>query len=587
MKSIFIKHLLLLSLTLAAFSGCVDDENALNLTVNRVENLISPDNGVKYALDPAGDRIPFLWSAATAGDKGLVVYEVVFDRIEGDFSNPTYRIAADDKGVKNSAYITHKLLNKAAAAAGAKAGETITLKWTVASSKGDGRMLSQESRQVTVTRLNGFVDVPPELYMNGEGAEAKQQFTSISDGEFEIYTSLKAGKSFSFADGTTGTPQEYSSSGVTLEMGGSTTVSEDGVYKISVDFNSAVVSYTLIKSLEMFFPPKESVIATLDYQGVGIWKAKKMPVEFNGSDERYKFRFLREDGSYDWFGSKNYDNQRPTETTSENYYYLYAAPVPWDTESLFAYTYKFMGVYNGTDVDVTVFMQAGNYYYHTIVPAEKEEVQKEIPDKLYINGPGSESGQQFKKLSSGVFEIYTYLEANKDFNFVTGLEGDVNSYSVKNQALVEKGSSQVFAGSPYRIKVDFNTDVVTTTIISKVELYFAPTDKIMFSFDYAEKGEWKATNVTVALKQESWGKDERYKFRFTVNGGFVEWFGSSKIDNGRPNPDEAPSYYFLTLLEDTGRWVYTYKFILDLDGKNIDMCVRMNGDYTHEITKVY
>lgn len=573
----------MLSLTLAAFSGCVDDESALDLTVDRVESLNLPDNGVKYELDPAGEPIPFLWSAATAGDGGLVVYEVVFDRTDGDFSKPVYRIAADEKGVKNSVYITHKQLNKAAAAAGAKAGETITLKWTIASSKGDGRMLSQENRQITITRLDGFADVPPKLFMAGEGAEPDQQFASVLDGEFEIYTSLEAGKSFSFTDGT----QEYSSSGVTLEKGGSTTVFEDGAYKISVDFNSAIVSYTLINSLEMFFPPTNDIIAVLDYQGFGIWEAKKIPVKFSGSDERYKFRFLMEDGTYDWFGSQNYDNQRPTETTSENYYYLYEVPVPWDTESLFAYSYKFMGNYNEKDVDVTVYMQADDHYYHTIEPAEIEEVQKEIPDKLYMKGLGSESGQQFKKLSSGIFEIYTYLEANKDFNFVTGLEGDVNSYSVKNQALVERGSSQVFTDSPYRIKVDFNTDIVKMTIISKVELYFAPTDNSMFSFDYVEKGEWKANNVTVALKQESWGKDERYKFRFIVDGGFVEWFGSSKIDNSRPNPDEAPSYFFLYRLKDIDRWVYTYKFNHDLDGKNVDMSVRMYGDYTHEITKVY
>lgn len=586
MKSTYIKYLWLLSMLLFAFPGC-KDYSALDLNVSRVESLYAPENGANYALDPAGEAVSFLWSVTTAADEGLVVYEVVFDKEDGNFSDPVFRVAAEGNGVKNMAAITHKILNKAAAAAGAKTGETITLKWSVASSKGDGRMISQESRTIMIKRLSGFTDAPPELYMTGEGAEAQQQFKSVSDGEFEIYTSLKAGKSFSFTDGINGTPKEYSMNNGTLEMGGSSKVSEDGVYKINVDFNSAMVSYTLIKSLEMFFPPKNKVIATLDYQGYGIWKAEKVLVEFNGSDERYKFRFLHADGTYSWFGSKNYDNQRPTATTSDSYYYLIEAPVPWDTESLFAYTYKFMGDYDKTNVDVTVKMQAQQNYTHMVEVAKKEEKQKEIPDQLYMDGTGAENGQRFKKLSSGIFEIYTRLKANSDFNFKTALEGG-NAYSVKNGVLTEESSSRVVTESPYRIKVDFNTETVTMTIISKVELYFAPTDAIMFSLDYAERGEWKATKVKVTLKQEDWGKDERYKFRFTVNGGFVEWFGSSKADNSRPNPDEPANYFYLSLLNSSDRWVNCYKFMLELDGKDIDMSVKMNGDdYTHEITKIY
>ncbi len=590
MKSKYIKYLLLLSMFPLAFSGCKTD-SALDLNVSRVETLYEPESGKSYDLDPQGSVI-FYWSKATAADGGLVVYEVVFDKPDGDFSNPVYRIASDDKGVKNSAAITHKLLNKAAAAAGAQAGETITLKWCIASSKGDGTMVSQESRTITVKRLDGFADIPPQLYMAGDGAEAKQQFKSASDGEFEIFTRLKAGTSFSFADGTTGTPQEYSINNGTLVMGGSSTVSKDGIYKINVDFNSAAVTYSLIEALEMFFPPRNNVMATLDYQGSGVWMAKKVTVEFNGGDERYKFRFLYEDGNYEWYGSKNYDNQRPTADTNASYYDLLEAPVPSDTESLFAYTYKFNGDYNGANVDVTVKMQAQGNYTHTIEPAQTEgggEEEKYIPNELYITGSGAESERAFTKLSDGIFEMYTKLNANRDFGFADALSGDeINRYSVNNGVLIEKGTSQVAADDVYKLTVNFNAMTVNIALVTRVELYFAPTDNVMFTFDYAGQGEWKATNVTVTLKQEDWGKDERYKFRVIVNGGLVEWYGSSKADNGRPNPDEPPSYFYMFLLSDKDRWVNTYKFSLDLDGKNIDMSVRMNGDnYTHEITKVY
>lgn len=592
MKTIYIKILLLLGGFSLLFSGC-RRENALNLDVSSVESLYAPESGVDYDLDPAGEDIAFLWSAATAADEGLVVYEVVFDRETGDFSHPVYRVCSDAKGLKTSALITHKQLNKAAAAAGAAAGETITLRWSVSSSKGDGRMISSESRLITVKRLNGFVDIPAQLFMSGDGAESGQQFLPLSDGEFEIFTHLKGGVPFSFVSALSGASQTYSLDGEILVADGSSTVPDDGEYRIVVDFNSAAVTCSRIESFDLYFSPYGSPLGEFVYQGFGVWKSTKTTInlkeESYGLEERYKFRVTCENGIELWYGSASLDNNPPTSTTSADYYNLYLL----STENIWDYTYKFNHDLNGQDVDITVKMQAPGVYTHTITLTETDdgdENQKEFPSQLYMSGAGAEVGQEFRKLSDGVFEIYTLLRARQNFSFVDALEGEnVKTYSIKNGSVIERGSSQVITEAPYRIELDFNTGQAIMTLISDVELFFPKTNKAMFNFNYKAQGEWVAERVMIDLYDPEHDEyEDRYKFRFVVNGGFEEWFGSSKIDNIPPDTNTPADYYYVYLLNDTELWNYTYKFDRNMHGIYVDMSIRMYGsNYTHEITRIY
>ena len=590
---ILIKHLLLLCFLAMVFSGC-KYYSALDLNVSRVESLYAPDNGGSYELDPVGENVTFLWSEAIAADGGLVVYEVVFDRSDGDFSHPVYRITADDKGVKNSAAVTHKQLNKAAAAAGAKASETITLKWSVASSKGDGVTVSQESRSITVKRLSGFADIPPQLFMAGEGSENQQEFTSVADGEFEIFTRLKGGASFSFADGISGASQSYSAENGVLVMDGVSTVAEDGVYTIRLDFNSASVSISKIESFGVLSTALNGLMFTLEYTGLGVWKATNATVvlvQYDwGIEDRYKFEILYQDNSKEWYGSLQMDNNEPNASTLESYFRLYPQtdPAPWN------YTYKFNHGLGDAKINMTVKMQANSAYVHTIELAEageEEEEQKVIPTRLYMNGAGAESEQQFTQLSPGVFEVYTLLKAHTNFNFVDALTGDeITTYSAKNGALVEGASSQIVTESPYRITVDFNTETVTMAMITRIELFFPMTNNAIGIFTYNAKGEWNATGINVNLQHERY--EDRYKFRFVVNGGFEEWeewYGSSNMNNNVPGSNPNPNYFYVFPdVSNSGVWNYTYKFNSDLDQKTIDVSLQMNGNnYTHEITNVY
>ena len=75
----------------------------------------------------------FEWETCKNGN---VIYQVVFDTIDGDFSNPIFIQSSDASGFKPKATLTSKVCDAIALAAGAAPGETVEVKWTVKTFKG-------------------------------------------------------------------------------------------------------------------------------------------------------------------------------------------------------------------------------------------------------------------------------------------------------------------------------------------------------------------------------------------------------------------------------------------------------------------
>lgn len=101
----------------------------------------------------------------------LCCTKLIFDKADGDFSDPVSIVTADNNGGTNHATITHKQLNQIAASAGIGSAEEGTLKWTVYASKGINPVKAEEERTLTLTRLAGFAEVPSQLYITGEATE--------------------------------------------------------------------------------------------------------------------------------------------------------------------------------------------------------------------------------------------------------------------------------------------------------------------------------------------------------------------------------------------------------------------------------
>lgn len=328
MKAISIKCAVLFSFILA-FTACSSDGEVRDLGVNAVKTLYEPDNGKAVVLQAsASASLYFEWEPSLAEDGGAVLYEVAFDKADGDFSNPVSIVTADNNGGDNHATITHKQLNQIAALAGVESAEEGTLKWTVYASKGINPVKAEEERTLTVTRLAGFAEVPSQLYIIGEATEVGADLDKamimrkVTDGEFEVFIKLTEGQSFKFVSANTGTPTEYSLSGEKLVEGGSTTVTKTGIYKYYVDFNAGSFTSKEVTKVKWFLNWSQREIE-LEYQGMGVWALNNYTMSgLDGSDntdDRYKFRMESSEGETEWRAAINNDNKP---TGNDEYFYM-------------------------------------------------------------------------------------------------------------------------------------------------------------------------------------------------------------------------------------------------------------------------
>src|SRR5690606_20580565 len=122
----------------SAFTACkTDDMEYTDVEVTPVNNLYEPlDNKAVKLVSSNSASLFFEWEQARAQDGGAAQYEIAFDKVDGDFSNPIYKVISNNKGFANNAYVTHKALNTVASLAGISPGETGEVKWTVISSRG-------------------------------------------------------------------------------------------------------------------------------------------------------------------------------------------------------------------------------------------------------------------------------------------------------------------------------------------------------------------------------------------------------------------------------------------------------------------
>jgi hypothetical protein len=376
MNSIIKKALLVLVLV-TVFFGCNEEDSLRDTTVTAVKSLYEPTENKSVILQSsASASLYFEWEPAKAEDSGMVLYEVVFDAEGGDFSDPVYRMASDNNGGYNNATITHKQLNKIAGMAGIGSGEKGKVIWTVYSSKGINEIKAEEYRVLEITRLTGFEEVPVDVFVTGEGSEggadlsAAVPMKAVAYGEFEVYTKLTAGSAYHFVDGTSGTPRAFYIDGEIIKEGTTTnTIDETGVYRINLDFNVGSVVFTEITDLQLFFCPTNSFLFSLDYIGLGVWKAASQPITFKeeswGKDERYKFKMTTVNSADEtvdeWWGTPNIDS-RPNDSSPASYYFLFpASGDQWSDK------FKFATEIDGSLADVSVFFTAGGEYTHEII----------------------------------------------------------------------------------------------------------------------------------------------------------------------------------------------------------------------------
>lgn len=372
MKLFSIKYMLL-TVGAALLAACSSDGEVRDLQVTAVQSIYEPADAKSVVLQSSSSAsLYFEWEPSLAEDGGAVLYEVVFDKTDGDFSDPLAIIASDNNGAMNHATISHKTLNQIAASAGVESAETGTLKWTVYASKGIFPVKAQEDRTLTITRLAGFAEVPAQLYITGEATEVggelskAMQMKKVADGEFEIYMQLTAGQSFQFVSSNAGTPTTYSLKGEKLVEGGTTTVSETGIYRYYVDFNAGSFTSKQVTKVSLFLNWSQREIE-LAYQGLGVWAVSDYKIEGlsggDNDDDRYKFRMQSTAGETEWRAINN--DSKPT--GNESYYYMVEKSnvEQWTNNEI--WKNPATDGWSGKTYDVTFSLNPSGEYTHNLV----------------------------------------------------------------------------------------------------------------------------------------------------------------------------------------------------------------------------
>jgi starch-binding outer membrane protein SusE/F len=217
----------------------------------------------------------------------------------------------------------------------------------------------------------------------------------------------------------------------------------------------------------------------------------------------------------------------------------------------------------------------------------------ENPADLFLLGSATEAGTEMskaikcKKLSDGVFELYTSL-TNGTYKLIDNTTGTPLSFVLDGTLIKEgtEGNSPTTTKKAYRIHLDFNTAVAKLTEIQEVGLWFAGYNKITHVLSYDGNGIWKAADIAIVWSQQSWGKDERYKFRVVekdMDGSVTNVFrASSNKDNSRPTSSTAGSYFYLKS-NDATQWDYTYKFEKEAAKADVLVKFQVTDNYTHQI----
>nr|WP_321453873.1 SusE domain-containing protein [uncultured Carboxylicivirga sp.] len=245
---------------------------------------LNNDNALVLDEDNPHGKIVFNWNEAQSSENYGVYYTVMIDSLNATDTNaPIVSFKSLEAGKSTSATITNMELNDALYMAGFKPGEAIQLKWTVVAN-----CLSKYTSAVDEMAITRYDD--DKLFIAGTATETGNNVSSAIlmkrlhnvAGEklnlYESYTELTSGKGFMIYNGRSENAIAYGldSEGNLVRNGEAITVSEDGIYRINIDFDAMSISFYKIDRLALIGSPLEggwNSDEALTYQGMGIWQA--------------------------------------------------------------------------------------------------------------------------------------------------------------------------------------------------------------------------------------------------------------------------------------------------------------------------
>ena len=137
---------------LVSMTSCIDKGPDPDFDIIPGNTLTAPENGASFDLASI-KNVVFEWTASEAADGGYVSYEVLFDKADGDFSEPVSEMASGKNGGNTKLTVNAKDLNEVAVLAGIAPASTGTLQWTVRASKGILGSVYSQVNTIQITTL--------------------------------------------------------------------------------------------------------------------------------------------------------------------------------------------------------------------------------------------------------------------------------------------------------------------------------------------------------------------------------------------------------------------------------------------------
>jgi len=597
------KIITILSAMLAVATAC-QKHYELNTDFAMPTSLSSPSS---VTLDvTSSSTVQLAWTGGGAADGGIVLYEVLFDKAGGNFSEPL-TVMPSDLGAGQTLTLTHAALNTIARKAGVAPNQTGSFIWTVRGSKGGVSKTYDGYETLSVTRGEGIDNMPERLFVAGSAAkEAGQEFRVVEEGLYSIVTRLGAGSLRFTSEKGGGLVFHASEAGKLVEGEGDYDVAEapaTGLARITVNFNTLSLKIESVEAqLHAAWEATGVDFAVLEYEGDGVFSGEGEAVFYGpGRDgtpswcswveERYSF-FVEIDGVQKRWGS-GFGGNSFTPDGTDSFYYIYEFDkVDWDA------LWKMDHALDLKNVRVTVWTNKDNQFTHMVEEAGPivYDQPTAAPAELFLTGAAAEvDGQAFRK-DGDKFIAYAKLNAGA-LSFV---DGDGVKYFIQNEndLYIGKRSYDVTASEGVtRITVDFSTNKVTFDEIgTDVRMIWGCNYDTVIALSYQGGGKFAGEGRVVfvdASRPESnppswlgW-TEERYYFIATVNGTEVCWGRLDGEDaENRPDGEVSETFYDIGEFE-WSQWDHLWKMGSVFDNSNVSAVIDTNdeGHFRHSFTK--
>ena len=597
------KIITILSAMLAVATAC-QKHYELNTDFAMPTSLSSPSS---VTLDvTSSSTVQLAWTGGGAADGGIVLYEVLFDKAGGNFSEPL-TVMPSDLGAGQTLTLTHAALNTIARKAGVAPNQTGSFIWTVRGSKGGVSKTYDGYETLSVTRGEGIDNMPERLFVAGSAAkEAGQEFRVVEEGLYSIVTRLGAGSLRFTSEKGGGLVFHASEAGKLVEGEGDYSVAEapaTGLARITVNFNTLSLKIESVEAqLHAAWEATGVDFAVLEYEGDGVFSGEGEAVFYGpGRDgtpswcswveERYSF-FVEIDGVQKRWGS-GFGSNSFTPDGTDSFYYIYEFDkVDWDA------LWKMDHALDLKNVRVTVWTNKDNQFTHMVEEAGPivYDQPTAAPAELFLTGAAAEvDGQAFRK-DGDKFIAYAKLNAGA-LSFV---DGDGVKYFIQNEndLYIGKRSYDVTASEGVtRITVDFSTNKVTFDEIgTDVRMIWGCNYDTVIALSYQGGGKFAGEGRVVfvdASRPESnppswlgW-TEERYYFIATVNGTEVCWGRLDGEDaENRPDGEVSETFYDIGEFE-WSQWDHLWKMGSVFDNSNVSAVIDTNdeGHFRHSFTK--